>query len=75
MATLIHQTGTREAWVFKHDHHDDTIVIFPSNMVGRWYVIREHGHDSISPILIMTATEIFETYGFQVDAWHKPIKV
>jgi len=47
----------------------------PKTMVGQWYVIREYGHNTISPIFVMTATEIFETYGFQVEAWHRPLKV
>lgn len=71
MANKIHQTGTRKALVFRHDDHDDPVVIFPTNQQGHWYVIREHGHNQISPIFIMTAPEIFETYGFQVGTWDK----
>lgn len=75
MATKIHQTGTREAWTFKHDEFPEPLVIFPTATPGQWYVIREYGHNMVSPIFVMTAAEIFEVYGFQVDAWEHPTKV
>lgn len=75
MATKIHQTGAREAWTFKHDDHADTVLIIPTGTAGQWYVIREHGHQSVNPCAVMTAAEIFNVYGFQVDAWEHPAKV
>lgn len=71
MATLIHQTGTREAWTFKHDEFEEPLVIFPAATPGRYYVIREYGHNTISPIFVMDDREIFETYGFLVGGWDK----
>lgn len=71
MATKIHQTGTREAWVFKHDDHDDPVVIMPTSNHGKWYVVREHGHQHVNPCAVMDDREIFETYGFLVGGWDK----
>lgn len=68
MATKIHQTGTRDAWTFKHDDHDDPIVLLPTSTPGQWYVIREHGHQSVNPCMVTTDAEIFDLFGFVVDA-------
>lgn len=73
--TKIHQTGTREAWTFKHADHADPIVIMAASTPGRWYVIREHGHQSVNPVLVMSAEEIFETFGFEIFAWEHPANV
>jgi len=75
MATKIHQTGTRQAMTFRHDDHTDCILIMSTGTVGQWYVIREHGHQAVNPCAVMTAVEIFETFGFQVDAWDTPTTV
>lgn len=72
--TKIHQTGTREAWTFGHDDHDDPIVLLPTSTPGQWYVIREHGHQSVNPCMVMTAEEILEVFGFDVTAWDYPKK-
>lgn len=86
MPTKIHQTGTRTAWTFKHDDHADTILIMPTGTSGLWYVIREYRRKpAVLAVLyipppaydyaVMNAAEIFETYGFQVEAWEHPAKV
>lgn len=72
MATLIHQTGTRTAMTFKHESHDDTILIMPTGNPGLWYIIREHGHEMVNPCAVRTADEIFATYGFEIEAWETP---
>lgn len=69
--SVIHQTGTRQAWVFQHDHwpHDNPLVLLPTNREGEWYVIREYGHNLVNPIGVMTDEEILQNFGFDVNAW------